>query len=543
MQQRRSEMKRLRSLGKKQKQPDQQSQKPRLTVVPSSVRILETGSSTSGRAVTPNASFGGGARPFHVGPFNRSHRILLVGEADFSFAIVLAASLGAGADLWASSYDNLDDLLLKYTGVVGTLSYLRSHGAKILHSVNAKQLAEHPVLSRRRFHRIVFNFPHLGGNKPSDIGRNQDLIRSFLTSAKALLFRENDLDECEDFPGHEEAQSSKPAGKPKKNTAGAGQILIALRSTEFYDRWNVEALGKEVGMTLVRKMPFDFEQYGGYTPQRTKPSATRPNAPSTNNAFYWCFAVAKEQDQPIAKASVQRPGGVRATSSSAGGSSSSTTTTGIDVFNPFDYMESDSEPEPEPVLEPVPEPVVPESKSKIEKKQSKQSPRVGVGKDARQSLKSTPSTRGQQRSPVEKRGRTSSSSSTTTKDASEKRGRQKSPGRTDRRSSSSKPTRSKSPAKPGQKSKASPSSTRGQKPSSSRTQKAPSSRPGQKKPTSIKAKASQQDSKRGSPARKARPASSQQTRGRKHERSTKPKSRDASRGKSPSRKPQKRQRR
>jgi 25S rRNA (uracil2634-N3)-methyltransferase len=39
---------------------------------------------------------------------------------------------------------------------------LKRMGAKVLHGISAKSMKRHSYLETRRFHRIVFNFPHAG---------------------------------------------------------------------------------------------------------------------------------------------------------------------------------------------------------------------------------------------------------------------------------------------------------------------------------------------------------------------------------------------
>ncbi|KAK8937610.1 hypothetical protein KSP40_PGU013435 [Platanthera guangdongensis] len=41
-------------------------------------------------------------------------------------------------------------------------------GATIIHEVDARQMRVHPILRRRKFDRIVYNFPHAGFKGPED---------------------------------------------------------------------------------------------------------------------------------------------------------------------------------------------------------------------------------------------------------------------------------------------------------------------------------------------------------------------------------------
>ena len=53
----------------------------------------------------------------------------------------------------------------------------------MLHGIDATQLDGD--LNQSGFHRIIFNFPHVGGSTAEDVKLNQDLLRDFLSSASS----------------------------------------------------------------------------------------------------------------------------------------------------------------------------------------------------------------------------------------------------------------------------------------------------------------------------------------------------------------------
>jgi len=153
-----------------------------------------------------------------------SHKILLIGEGDFSYALGLALSLG-GSNILATSYDSLRELNKKYADCKSILNRLKTTGAQVLHGIDGTKLPEcFERLGENKtqsFDRIVFNFPHLGGSLPKDVIKNQEMLRQFIGSSRNLL------------------------------TAN-GEIHIALRDTLFYQSWQIERLANSRGFELKR---------------------------------------------------------------------------------------------------------------------------------------------------------------------------------------------------------------------------------------------------------------------------------------------------
>ena len=100
--------------------------------------------------------------PRAVGLYSNRQRILLVGEADFSFALCLASALGGG-DIVATSFMRESQLQVVYgTGVSGTIGALSSLGASVYHSVDGTKLSDYEFMNRdaaSTFSRIVWHFP------------------------------------------------------------------------------------------------------------------------------------------------------------------------------------------------------------------------------------------------------------------------------------------------------------------------------------------------------------------------------------------------
>jgi hypothetical protein len=56
----------------------------------------------------------------------------------------------------------LDVVILKYMEAKSNLENLKKLGASLLHVVDATKMKFHPDLKMRKFHRIIYNFPHAG---------------------------------------------------------------------------------------------------------------------------------------------------------------------------------------------------------------------------------------------------------------------------------------------------------------------------------------------------------------------------------------------
>lgn len=72
------------------------------------------------------------------------------------------------------------------------------------------------------FQSIVFNFPHLGGATEDDVAKNQALLRDFFFATRPFLH------------------------------ATRGHVLVALRNTLFYNRWQIQDQARVSGFKLVR---------------------------------------------------------------------------------------------------------------------------------------------------------------------------------------------------------------------------------------------------------------------------------------------------
>ncbi|KAH6822776.1 ferredoxin-fold anticodon-binding domain protein [Perilla frutescens var. hirtella] len=173
--------------------------------------------------------------------YSSSHNILLVGEGDFSFSLCLGLSFGCATNIVATTLDSYDELIKKYKHAKANLVVLRILGASVLHGVDATNMWSVPDLRCRKFHRIVYNFPHAGfygkESDPSIVMMHRDLVRRFLQNASAML-----------------------------NVVG--EIHVNHKATAPFNRWRVEDLGYECSLVCIAQDEFSIGDYPGYHNKR-----------------------------------------------------------------------------------------------------------------------------------------------------------------------------------------------------------------------------------------------------------------------------------
>ncbi|KAE9600250.1 hypothetical protein Lalb_Chr14g0370921 [Lupinus albus] len=165
--------------------------------------------------------------------YHSFHKILCVGEGDFSFALSLARKFGTATNIVATSRDSREE---KYQNASRNLSELKSLGCTIVHGVNVHTMMHHPLLNRLRdFDRIVFNYPHAGfiGRREFEYRQIKKLVSGFLRNGINLV-------------------------------AEKGQIHITHRADYPYSECRIEELAEWEELILVGKVLFNPLRYPGY---------------------------------------------------------------------------------------------------------------------------------------------------------------------------------------------------------------------------------------------------------------------------------------
>ncbi|XP_059662842.1 uncharacterized protein LOC132308690 [Cornus florida] len=169
--------------------------------------------------------------------YSSSHKILLVGEGDFSFSTCLAKAFGSAHNMYATSLNSIGFLMQHYGESVLNIDQLKIRGCTVMHDVDATKMADHCVLRTLKFDRIIFNFPLAGffKNEPreSDISKNQTLVESFFNNAKTMVKDD-------------------------------GEIHISHKSNGIFLEWRIESLAIGCGLRLKEEVPFNLHDYPGY---------------------------------------------------------------------------------------------------------------------------------------------------------------------------------------------------------------------------------------------------------------------------------------
>jgi hypothetical protein len=120
---------------------------------------------------------------------NLNEDILLVGEANFSFTISLADYCKNRSLITTTCYESLDDLkrIFGETQIETNFSLLNSLDVnKIFFNIDATSIHENCELSKIKYSKIIFMFPHACCKK-TNLKLNRKLLEGFLLSSKFLL--------------------------------------------------------------------------------------------------------------------------------------------------------------------------------------------------------------------------------------------------------------------------------------------------------------------------------------------------------------------
>ncbi|KAK4491803.1 hypothetical protein RD792_002579 [Penstemon davidsonii] len=135
--------------------------------------------------------------------YSSCHRILLVGEGDFSFSTCLATAFVWAPNMIATSFDSQDFLMKNYRNALSNIAELKNRNCNIMHEIDATTMATHHFLGNMKFDRIIFNFPYAGFYK--NLSRQTQLREWNIESVASLhwlgLIEAVDFNHL-DYPGY-----------------------------------------------------------------------------------------------------------------------------------------------------------------------------------------------------------------------------------------------------------------------------------------------------------------------------------------------------
>ncbi|ONI18035.1 hypothetical protein PRUPE_3G193000 [Prunus persica] len=183
-----------------------------------------------------------GEKQIWIGHYSSSHKILLVGEGDFSFSACLARAFRSATNMVATTLESEDTLLKEHWSSEAHVDELQRRGCKVLHEVDVYDMDQHPTLMFKKFDMIVFNFPHAGHDywlceRDNELIRHRGLLEAFFRSASGML-------------------------------GEGGEIHVSHREGYPYDKWKLKELAKKAGLVLKEKVWFEKSDYPGYHQKR-----------------------------------------------------------------------------------------------------------------------------------------------------------------------------------------------------------------------------------------------------------------------------------
>ncbi|KAL8469619.1 hypothetical protein ACS0TY_032465 [Phlomoides rotata] len=171
--------------------------------------------------------------------YSSRHRILLVGEGDFSFSASLALAFSSASNIIATSLNSQEFLKINYSRAASNIEQLRRSESRVMHEVDATKIANHPSLGHVKFDRIIFNFPYAGlANikklpREAQLGCHRRLVRQFLKNAKKMI-SEN------------------------------GEIHISHKTNSFHVEFDLESIASDHRLRLIEAVNFNCLDYPGY---------------------------------------------------------------------------------------------------------------------------------------------------------------------------------------------------------------------------------------------------------------------------------------
>ena len=195
-----------------------------------------------GRSANPRQRTIPTRRPHNPYAKDGPRRVLLLGEGDFSFGAALVTLWGGQCEQMVATTLESEASVLAEGEAADNVEMIRAGGGTVLFGIDATSLCTSaPLAVKRRFDRVVFNFPLASGagsgrDPQAATQANQALVRAVCSNAAAggLL-----------VPG--------------------GELHIALPRGAPFDGWGVPMLARLCGLRVKSAVPFSPAVFPGYS--------------------------------------------------------------------------------------------------------------------------------------------------------------------------------------------------------------------------------------------------------------------------------------
>eukprot|EP01018_Ginkgo_biloba_P037362 Gb_13168 [translate_table: standard] len=162
---------------------------------------------------------------------------------------------------FSRSVSDAEKVLRLYKSAQTTLWNLKTHGAMVLHGVDATSMDTLHILRERLFDRIVYNFPHAGfWGKESDKSVINQNPKDNCSVPELLVFV---------IMGRRHRRLVKMFFKNARTMLSrVGEIHVAHKEKYPYNKWKLAKQAQKCGLLLKESTDFHLADYPGYTNRR-----------------------------------------------------------------------------------------------------------------------------------------------------------------------------------------------------------------------------------------------------------------------------------